>query len=147
MRPRILALSSVLSLTLGATLGLTLSLAFAASGASAKGSPDARFEAALKRVDPSERLEQICDYAAVKQISQDKNPYRPDRAVIESLAPAHIEGNTARGNGGAFRSKGQWYQFSFVCKASPDRLKILSFDYKIGERIPEHKWDHYGLWR
>jgi len=130
-------------------LSLTLSLTIAASAqlCSAQASSDARFEAALKRVDPSERLEQLCDYAAVKQIGRDKNPYRPDRAVIESLAPAHIEGDTARGNGGAFRSKGQWYQFSFVCKTSPDRLKILSFDYKIGERIPEDKWDHYGLWR
>lgn len=108
---------------------------------------DARFEAILKRLDPSERLEQVCDYAAVKSINSDKSPYRPDRAVIESVAPAHVQGNTVRGEGGAFRSKGEWYQFSFTCKTSPDRLKVLSFDYKIGEKIPESKWDDYGLWR
>ncbi|MBN9049096.1 MAG: DUF930 domain-containing protein [Rhizobiales bacterium] len=108
---------------------------------------DARFEAILKRLDPSERLEQVCDYAAVKYINRDKNPYRPDRAVIESIAPAHVRGDTVRGEGGAFRSKGEWYQFSFTCQTSPDRLKVLSFDYKIGEKIPESKWDTYGLWR
>ncbi|MBX3551635.1 MAG: DUF930 domain-containing protein [Pseudolabrys sp.] len=108
---------------------------------------DARFEAILKRLDPSERLEQICDYAAMKYINRDKNPYRPDRAVIESIAPAHVRGDTVRGEGGAFRSKGEWYQFSFTCQTSPDRLKVLSFDYKIGQKIPESKWDDYGLWR
>ena len=108
---------------------------------------DARFEAILTRLDPSERLEQICDYAAMKYINRDKNPYRPDRAVIESIAPAHVRGDTVRGEGGAFRSKGEWYQFSFTCQTSPDRLKVLSFDYKIGAKIPESKWDDYGLWR
>ncbi len=108
---------------------------------------DARFEAILKRLDPSGRLEQICDYAAMKYINRDKNPYRPDRAVIESIAPAHVRGDTVRGEGGAFRSKGEWYQFSFTCQTSPDRLKVLSFDYKIGAKIPESKWDDYGLWR
>lgn len=108
---------------------------------------DARFEAILKRLDPSERLEQVCDYAAVKYINRDKSPYRPDRAVIESIAPAHVRGDLVRGEGGAFRSKGEWYRFSFTCQASPDRLKVLSFDYKIGEKIPESKWDDYGLWR
>jgi hypothetical protein len=108
---------------------------------------DARFKAALKRVDPSERLQQICDYAAVKRIGQDQNPYHPDRAVNESVAPASIHGDTARGAGGAFRSKGAWYQFSFTCTVSPDRMTILSFDYKIGEKIPEDHWETYGLWR
>jgi len=108
---------------------------------------DAHFEAILKRLDPSERLEQVCDYAAMKSINRDKSPYRPDRAVIESIAPAHVRGDTVRGEGGAFRSKGEWYRFSFTCKTSPDRLKVLSFDYKIGEKIPENKWDDYGLWR
>ena len=108
---------------------------------------DARFYNSLKRLDPDTRLEQVCDIEAMNRIDRDPTPYHPDRAKSDVLStPRHV-GDTVKGNGGAFRSKGQWYQFSFVCKASPDRLKILSFDYKIGERIPEHKWDHYGLWR
>ena len=58
-----------------------------------------------------------------------------------------MKGDLAEGTGGAFRSRGQWYQFSFHCKTTPDRLKILSFDYHVGEKIPEDKWDVYGLWR
>ena len=104
-------------------------------------------EEMLKRIDPADRLEQICDYAAAKRIGRDRNPYHPDRAVIDSISPFKIDGDTVQGTGGAFRSGGQWYQFSFTCKTTPDRLKILSFDYRVGERIPEDKWDDYGLWR
>jgi Domain of Unknown Function (DUF930) len=108
---------------------------------------EARIEAMLKRIDPADRLEQVCDYAAAKRIGLDKNPYHPDRAVIDSIAPFKVEGDTIKGEGGAFRSHGQWYQFSFTCKTTPDRLKILSFDYRVGEKIPEDKWNDYGLWR
>jgi len=106
-----------------------------------------RIEDALKRIDLADRLEQVCDYAAAKRIGLDRNSYHPDRAVIDSISPFKIEGDTIKGDGGAFRSKGEWYQFSFTCKTTPDRLKILSFDYHVGDRIPEDKWDEYGLWR
>ena len=104
-------------------------------------------ETMLKRIDIADRLEQVCDYAAAKRIGRDKNPYHPDRAVIDSIAPFKVEGDTIRGDGGAFRSHGQWYRFSFSCTTTPDRLKILSFDYRVGEKIPEDKWNEYGLWK
>lgn len=106
-----------------------------------------RIEAMLKRIDPADRLEQVCDYAAAKRIGLDRNAYHPDRAVIDSISPFDVEGDTIKGSGGAFRSRGQWYQFSFTCRTTPDRMKILSFDYHVGDRIPEDKWDEYGLWR
>ncbi len=40
-------------------------------------------EAMLKRIDVADRLEQVCDYAAAKRIGRDRNPYHPDRGVIE----------------------------------------------------------------
>jgi hypothetical protein len=137
--------AATLAVLPAAAVGLVLVLVSLASPAAAI--TDARFKAALKRVDPSARLQQICDYAAMKRIGQDQNPYRPDRAVIDSIAPVAIHGNTARGAGGAFRSRGEWYQFSFTCTTSSDRMEIVSFDYKIGGKIPEDRWETYGLWR
>jgi hypothetical protein len=132
-------------------LALTIALASGGGLAAADSKGEVRIEpgieAMLKRIDAADRLEQVCDYAAAKQIGLDKNPYHPDRAVIDSISPIKVEGDTVKGNGGAFRSRGQWYQFSFTCTTTPDRLKILSFDYRVGERIPEDKWDDYGLWR
>jgi hypothetical protein len=108
---------------------------------------DARFAASLKKLDPETRLEQVCDLEAMTRIAKDSSPYHPDRAKTDVVShPKHI-GDTVKGSGGAFRSKGRWYSFSFECKGTPDHMKVLSFSYKIGELIPESKWAALGLWR
>ena len=53
---------------------------------------------------------------------------------------------TMTGTGGAFKSKGQWFQFSFKCQTTADHMKILAFSYQIGEPIPPEKWEPHGLW-
>jgi hypothetical protein len=108
---------------------------------------DARFQAMLKRVDPSQRLEQVCEYAGLMKIAHDKNPHHPDRLVVDSLSPAKTDGDRLIGKGAAQRSKGRWYQLEFDCEATPDRLKVLHFDYRVGSAIPESDWDRLGLWR
>ncbi len=108
---------------------------------------DARFLASLGKLDPDTRLEQVCDLYAMKQISRDANPYHPDRAKTDVISHPRHAGATVTGKGGAFRSGGRWYQFSFTCTGSPDRMKVISFSYKLGTEIPESKWASYGLWR
>jgi hypothetical protein len=108
---------------------------------------DARFAASLKKLGPETRLEQVCDLEAMSRIDRGPNPYHPGRAKTDVIAhPVHA-GDTVTGKGGAFRSKGKWYSFSFSCKGSPDHMTVLSFSYKIGELIPESKWAALGLWR
>ncbi|WP_249780137.1 DUF930 domain-containing protein [Bradyrhizobium sp. dw_411] len=102
---------------------------------------DDRFLASLSRLDPETRLEQVCDLEAMNRIG------RADRAKSDVISHPIHNGNMLTASGGAFRQKGKWYQFSFVCKATPDHLKVLSFSYKAGELIPEQKWSSYGLWR
>jgi hypothetical protein len=108
---------------------------------------DARFIASLGRLDSQTRLEQICDYEAMTRIGSRGRAFRPDRAKSNVVTPPRHLGDTLIGTGGAFRSEGRWYQFSFTCKASPDHLSVLSFSYLVGAIIPEAKWDAYGLWR
>jgi len=50
------------------------------------------------------------------------------------------------GTGGAFKSKGQWYQFSFTCRTSPDHMQVQSFSYQIDGPIPQEQWEKSGLW-
>ena len=102
---------------------------------------DDRFLSSLNKLDPATRLEQICDLEAMSRISH------ADRAKSDVVSHPIHSGNTLTANGGAFRQKGKWYQFSFMCKATPDHLKVVSFSYKVGELIPEEKWSNYGLWR
>lgn len=121
---------------LAATAAVTPSLAM-----------DPRFAASLKKLDRQTRLEQVCDLEAMSRIAKDSRPYRPDRAKTDVISHPQHTGDTVTGAGGAFRSKGRWYSFSFVCKGTPDHMSVLSFSYKIGEPIPESKWASYGLWR
>jgi hypothetical protein len=109
---------------------------------------DKRFEASLRKLDPTTRFEQLCDAEAMHRIGRSKsNPFRPDRALTAAVTEAVIKGDTMKGEGGAFRHRKKWYQFSFTCTASPDRMKIKAFDFRLGEEIPEKKWEDYGLWR
>jgi hypothetical protein len=134
-----------LALLVSCTAASACSPSWAASSKAEKA--DKRFEAMLQRIDPSERLEQVCEYAALTKIGRDKTAYRPDRVVIEATAPPKIAGDKMSGSGAALRSKGKWYQFEFTCQAAPDRLKVQSFSYEVGNEIPENKWERFNLWR
>ncbi len=106
-----------------------------------------RFEDALKRLDPSERIIQVCSVAATERIAGDNKIYRPDRAVMDSVSPPKESEHKLSGAGGAFRSRGAWYQFSYTCTTTPDDLKVVSFEFRVGEKIPQSKWEDYGLWQ
>jgi len=126
---------------------LILSSVFAAVSVTPLLAADAKFIASLRHLDPQVRLEQICDLEAMNRIGRSGQGLSPDRAKSDVVtAPRHL-GDLLVGSGGAFRSDGHWYQFSFKCQASPDHLRVLSFEYRVGTMIPEAKWNAYGLWR
>jgi hypothetical protein len=104
-------------------------------------------DAELRKLDPATRLEQVCDIEAMHQIKNDPSSYRPDRAVLAALSDPKTAGHMIEGTGGAFRSKGKWYSFSFKCEATDDHMKVLAFDYKLGDAIPESQWAKDGLWQ
>ncbi len=108
---------------------------------------EARFERSLKLLMPADRMAQLCDATAMSRIRKDKPTHRPDRAVANATVDVVIAGNTLEATGGAFRSRGKWYALSYSCKTNDERLKVLSFEYRIGDEIPEEKWAGYGLWQ
>jgi hypothetical protein len=107
----------------------------------------AEFAGSLKMLDPATRFAQICDYEAMQKISHDAKKFRPDRAVGDAVSDSKVNGNTMTGEGGAFRSRGKWYRYSFACSTTPDHLKVTSITVDIGDPIPEEKWAAYNLWR
>jgi hypothetical protein len=125
-----------------------VSAAFGAAGtiAAQAASPDERFEKSLLKLDPSVRLEQLCDYTALAQIRKDDKNFRPDRAVASAMAEPQVVQNTVEAKAGAFRSRKKWYTLTYSCTATPDHMKVVSFKYTIGPEIPETKWAGYGLW-
>jgi hypothetical protein len=120
--------------------------AFTLALVTSAGAADSRFLASLSKLDPQTRLEQVCDLAAVNQIGRKENLRKPDRAKANVITAPRVRGDTIDGTGGAFRSGGKWYAFSFTCKGSPDHMQVLSFTYRVGALIPKAKWPEYGLW-
>ncbi len=125
-------------------------LALAVLAASPAGASDRRqkqLEFQLKRLDPQTRFEQLCDIEAMKRIAKENREFQIDRSVISAIEEPRVKGDTITGKGAAFRSKGKWYRYAFTCKATPDRMQVLSFDYKLGDEIPETQWSKHGLYQ
>lgn len=128
-------------------MGLLVGVAFANGiGVALASGPDEKFEKALLKLDPSVRLEQLCDYTALKQIRADHKDFRPDRAVASAIAEPVVTQDRVEAKAGAFRSRKKWYTMSYTCTATPDHMKVVDFKYAIGEEIPVTKWAGYGLW-
>ena len=125
-------------------LALTIAAVLVTSAHAA--SSDAHFEKVLKKLEPIDRLEQLCDYTAMSRIREQNKDYRPDRAVANAMAEPVASGDTLEVSGGAFRSRKKWFALSYRCTATPDHLTIVNFRFTIGEEIPEGKWASFGLW-
>lgn len=106
---------------------------------------DARLEHSLQMLGPAERLEQLCDYAAMNSIKKDGRHFRPDRAVAGAREEPHINGHTIEAKGAAFRSRKKWFALSYRCTADAEHMKVQSLKYTIGEEIPESKWTAFNL--
>ena len=80
---------------------------------------EARFERSLKMLEPTERLEQLCDYTAMTNIRKDSKDYRPDRAIAAARAEPRVTGHSIEAKGAV--QSGGW---------SHARLKLTQTDAK-----------------
>jgi hypothetical protein len=83
----------------------------------------------------------------MEQVSKAKNPYRVDRVVAYAFEEPSVGKNSVSASGAAFRSRGDWYRFSFHCTTDPDNLEVRSLTYVIGERVPRDQWERYHLFK
>lgn len=108
---------------------------------------DSRIADGLMKLDPDTRLEQRCNVELLDRIAKDDKRFRPDMAVAYALDTPRMQGDEIASNGGAFRSKGEWYRVAFQCRTAPDRMQVLSLSYQIGDKIPDDQWERYNLYR
>ena len=100
----------------------------------------------LDRLTPEERREQRCDIEAMNRISKDENAFKPDKVIAYTFADTVENGTSIKAPGAVFRSRGEWYRLKFKCQTAEDGIKILSFDYKVGTKVPREKWQEYYLY-
>lgn len=97
----------------------------------------------LRALDPQTRIEQRCDIEAMERINKETKR-RTDKVLAYAYKDPIIQDTHMQAAGAAFRAGGQWYHLAYSCKTGEDRIKIISFSYKIGSVIPRSEWDaHY----
>ncbi len=122
---------------------LAFSIVLLVTGARAESSLDSAFE----KLAPEERAHQACILKGIDAVRKAKLLKGVDRVKTSILSPAKFENNVVIAKGGAVRAKQHWYALSFTCAVTEDQMKATTFDFKLGDEIPEDKWEDYGLWK
>ncbi|QND52338.1 DUF930 domain-containing protein [Phyllobacterium sp. 628] len=106
---------------------------------------DTRMEAGLEKLDLQTRLEQRCDVEAMERIRKDEHAYNPDKVLAYAFADPKTDTHSIKSRGAAFRSHGEWYHLAFKCMTNDDNMEIVTFKYRIGERVPKNEWGQHYL--
>ena len=105
---------------------------------------NARLRRALGDVDAGERAVQLCDIEALEQIRLARPDYDPDTLVPYAMAEMAVSDGVLVAEGGAFRSRREWYAIRFRCVPAADLGGVESFEFTLGEAIPHEEWEaHY----
>lgn len=107
---------------------------------------DGTIQRQLNKLDPQERREQRCDMEAMSRIAKESDVYRPDKVIAYTRADIIEKGDNLKAPGAVFRSAGDWYKLKFRCQTDNHGLSVVSFDYKIGDKIPRSEWDRLYLY-
>jgi len=99
---------------------------------------------ALKTLEASERIEQLCNLEAMSQIHAWKAEFEPDRVVAFAMAGTKLTKSTLEAEGAAFRSRKQWYGLRFRCEMAANG-KVAGFQFRVGEAIPRSEWAAHDL--
>lgn len=102
-------------------------------------------KAQLEKLDPATRLEQRCDVEAMEQISRDVRKLSVDKVLAYAFSDPIAGKNSIKADGAAFRSGEHWYKLAFNCKTDDDHISVTSFEYEIGDEVPQDQWDKHYL--
>lgn len=99
----------------------------------------------LPKLDPFERMIQLCNVEAVEQIRLAVSGSHPDSVAAASFADAVLENGVLVATGGAYRNGGEWYRLSYHCAPAADLLSVTAFSLHPGDPIPKSEWEAHNL--
>jgi hypothetical protein len=108
---------------------------------------DESMDRVLKELEPEERAHQVCNLRGIDAVRKGSHLRGVDRVTTSILKPAAFKDNVVIAKGGAVRAKNHWYMLDFKCAVTADQMKATSFEFQLGDEIPEAKWEEYGLWK
>lgn len=102
---------------------------------------DPRVRTAMRGIPRSDRVNMLCGTEMRGQLGAARPP-RPPEFLPTFRLP---RGTVLQPRQAAFRSRGQWFNFTFRCEVDKAATKVLKFSYRIGSRIPPADWARRGL--
>ena len=99
----------------------------------------------MQALEPQTRMIQLCNLSGLQTFAKDKRVAKVDRVRIDALAQPTVESNVAKGVGGAVRTGGRWYKFSYRCAFTSDRMRATHFSYELDKEIPKAQWERFNL--
>lgn len=108
-------------------------------------SHDRRIAAALKTLGGDERVVQLCNIEALEQIRAVAPQFAPDTMVAYAMQDMDVRGKTLIADGGAFRSRRNWFAIAFSCTVALDLTHVEAFQYTLGAPIPRDQWEAHFL--
>lgn len=104
-----------------------------------------KLRAAMKTLDGSEQLVQLCSIEAIEQIRRARPEFDPDTVVAYAMADMATRDGALVADGGAFRSRREWYEVKFTCLAAADYSAVERFEFSVGGFIPHELWEEHYL--
>ena len=105
----------------------------------------ANLRAAMTTLAGSERLVQLCSIEAIEQIRRARPEFDPDTVVAYAMANMATRDGALVADGGAFRSRREWYEVKFTCLAAADYSAVERFEFSVGGFIPHDQWEEHYL--
>jgi hypothetical protein len=100
---------------------------------------------ALAQMNVEDRAAQICSLEAMGQIANNDHSFSPELVSSYAMSQLKFQASVVVAEGAAFQSGGIWYNLAFRCQISPDRSRVQSFEFAIGDPIPRSKWSSLNL--
>jgi hypothetical protein len=101
---------------------------------------------ALPHLAREERIIQLCNIEALEQVHiAGAAGLDPDIVVAYAMAEVRLSDHALAADGGAFRSRGHWYNIRYRCTLAPDLGSVAAFAFQIGSPIPERDWASHDL--
>jgi len=101
---------------------------------------DPRVKQAIGRLPPKRRIVQLCTIEALEQIRRQRPDAFPDMLVPFGPSGGFVSADGMSANGGAFRSRAEWYTVDFKCEVDVETTSVVSFSYALGKVIPKSEW-------
>lgn len=129
---------------MSARVPLSLAVLVVATAAAAAAG-DAKMDDFFRSLDPATRLVQVCGVEVMKRTSSRRDG-TTDRAAIDGIRRARLAGDVAEGDGGAFRRRGEWYEFSYRCVVTPDHMRVTELSIDVTRKVPRDEWEENNLY-